>query len=493
MLRRDPIYQATTRELLASGLMPDLHPMQTPLWEAGVNAVFSQGKVTRRVPSSLVFTAGTTAGEVKGLSQQRLQNGTRYIWAAGKTALDTYRLVRWYGPAPEVIASGLLVREDESLSYETDFVDFAHWGDWTLWTTGHGAIGRHKPGVGVDTLVDAPVDVVKILKKLNFLLAIGFGGRGTAIAWSAADDIDTWIGTTENEAGELNIDDFDTRIKTAHRLGQHISVFSEDQMGLVTFTNAPYYFGQRVVLDGIGACGKFSVAGDGNMNFGVGRNGIWWSDSSTFKYIDEGMLRGYLQEQVNWSQAGKITAARNDITNCWDFHFPMRESLVNDECWSFDPRNGGWSQAPAAAVQQERKLLKAPLVGNAVGEVRLLGDNPDIEAALDLRTRPLLMQLRSQFGMEDCHTDSRVDEVELLVKAAVGVEFRVESAERIEGPYEETSWIAVEARGATYRLPNLPSGVYHRLAFRSVVTDWQLDLQGFLLFGSVEGSKRDAA
>jgi len=34
------------------------------------------------------------------------------------------------------------------------------------------------------------------------------------------------------------------------------------------------------------------------------------------------------------------------------------------------------------------------------------------------------------------------------------------------------------------------SGVYHKIEFESYADEWKLDLQGFALFGIVEGQKR---
>jgi len=34
------------------------------------------------------------------------------------------------------------------------------------------------------------------------------------------------------------------------------------------------------------------------------------------------------------------------------------------------------------------------------------------------------------------------------------------------------------------------SGTYHKLEFESYADEWELDLQGFALFGVVEGQKR---
>lgn len=287
------------------------------------------------------------------------------------------------------------------------------------------------------------------------------------------------------------MDDFDTRIVTGSRLGSSVSVYNEDQMGLVSYISAPFYFGQKVVLDGIGAVSKNAVCSDGSNNFGVGRNGVWWTDGNSFKYIDEGYLHDYLQKNVNWAQKSKIFALRNDFTGCLEFFFPMLASLDVSEGWCFDPRTGGWSKLPPVRLKAERKLFEHVLSGGFDGKVNL-----DSAAAtsdpLALTTHPLLMQLQDPSGLLDVHNDSRVDEVELLVLAAQSVQVRLGCSENMLGPYTWSDWQNVSADSKTYKIgPELPTGVFWKLDFRSIADDWNLDLQGFMLFGQVDGTKKD--
>ena len=370
------------------------------------------------------------------------------------------------------------------------FFDFTHYGDWTIINNGIEQAGLYKPGIGLGTLGDVPSGVAKFMKKLNFIMALGYGDRGTRVGWSDSDNISVWTPTNENLAGSLSIDDFDTRIRAAAPLGQSISVFAEDQVALVNYIGAPFYFGQRVVLDGIGAVGPCAVASDGSNNVGVGRNGIWWTDSNTYRYIDEGALHDYLQENVNWNQAGKIQALRNDFTGCYEFFFPMGVSFDVNEGWSFDPRTGGWSKLNGLSMKVERRLFGKPVIGSNDGKVLLDNGDAAATAALVLETKPLLMHIQSAEGFTDAHTASKVDEVVLLIKSASNVEFRVKSAHDSAGPYEETSWLPVQALSKTTDLPHLPDGVYWKLEFRSTAANWDLDLQGFMLFGMIEGTKR---
>jgi hypothetical protein len=254
----------------------------------------------------------------------------------------------------------------------------------------------------------------------------------------------------------------------------------------VNWVGAPLYFGQNKLLDGIGAIGKHSVVADGRVIFGVGRNGIWQTDGMIFKYIDELALRDYLQSNVNWSQGGKITAVKNDITGCIEFSFPMGVSLDNNEGWGYDPRHGGWSKIPPHESAASRVLFDRPLSGKTDGAVEYFEYNEYAEAPLDLSSRGLLIQ-RDNNAL---HIGAIIDEVEVFAHKALNVQLRIGAAQNPEGPYDFTPWHEFGMEQRTIVIEQHLSGVYHKIEFESYADEWELDLQGFALFGVAEGQKR---
>lgn len=493
MARRTPIFTMLDAAIVSSGLTPDRHPVLSPLWAVADNARFWGGKVRRRVPPANAFQG--SAHPVRGLSQQQVQDGTRWLWAA--TGGDVYK---WYGPAATSVIAGATWHEDQDLINNPTFWDFTHFGDWTIINSGIGKAKISKPPVAVADYGDAdtPSDVVTYAKMLNFIVAVGYGPRGTAVAWSNADSIENWTppvdSTDDSLAGDLVFDDMQTRIKAAARIGQALAVYAEDQMGLLSFIGNPFLFSQKVVLDGIGAIGKMSVCSDGKSNYGVGRAGIWWTDSNSYRYIDVGALSDYLQDNVNWDQGGKITACRNDYTGCFEFYFPIKPSLVCNEGWSYDPQTGGWSKLPGSSLKDERRLFQFVINGTTDGHVQFDEDNPDVAAPLALTTKPLVMQVQSADGsIVDAHTDSRVDEVLFLLKRASNVQFRIGCAQFSDDPPVWSPWQDLSLTTDTYLIPSMPSGVVWMLDFRSTADNWDIDLQGFILWGAVEGVQRAKA
>jgi len=485
MRRRAPIFQAVDDQLFASGLQPDRHELKRLLWEHARNVVFWNGAIKRKIPAALAAQGG--AERVAGISQQSLSDGTRLAWFTSGAAIYS-----WAYDAPTLVDPafpGYIT--DTTATERATMVDFTHYGDWTIINNSKGKPKINKPGVGYSEFAEPPADVVRFLKRMNFLMAIGYGPRGTQVGWSDADKIDVWGASASNLAGSITIDEFNTPIRAGAVLGDAVAVYSEDQMALVRYIGAPFVFSQRTTLDGIGCVGKYAVATDTRQNVGVSRAGCWWTDGNSSRFIDEGYLSDYLQDNVNWDQAAKIVVGRNDYTGCFEFHFPMLGSHNVSEAWSWDPRNGAWSPTPAYTCMDERRIFQHVLYGDLVGKL-LFGDfNEDGVAPLALRTRPLMMT----GAAESAHIVSRVDEYDLLLHAAEGIEVRIGCCGEPNGVWRWAPWQTAAAGNRIMTVPlqedntPLPENPYWKLEFRSTITDWALNLQGFVLYGISTGTK----
>lgn len=489
-LRRNPLLMMVDPQSISSGLQPDRHPLSMALWEQASNVRFYQGKVRRNLSPVEMFDIDD-GGTIRGLSQLQDSTGTRWVFAAAQsiTTPTELNVVRWYGPEPELIHTFTGTYEDQTSQFPATFVDFQHWGDWTIMNSGIGSVMVYKPADdAVTELAELATDVVQVMKKQNQLFLIGTGLGHKEVRWSHADSISNYSIEATTTAGRLPIEELDTGIRAAARLGSNIACYAEDQMALVYWIGPPFYYGQRVQLDGIGAVGKMAVCADGPFNYGVSRNGIWQTDGTAYKYIDEGAINDYFQTAVDWEQSSKIVACRNDVNRTIEFHFP---TLTNTDCegWAFDPATGGWSPIPYVQMMVERRLFQRPLIGLS-GAVHLAQFTDEIDAPLDLRTKPLLLQGSDGSPL---HVGSYVDEVQLFLKTATNIQFRYGVAENLS---YETTWSPLylcEPGVKTYSVDAGITGVYHFLEFYNIPAspNWNIDLQGFAIFGEPEGTGRE--
>lgn len=504
MSRRQTLLAITDPAQVSSGLQPDRHSLMQPLWESASNAMFYQGKVKRLIPHSTLFAATVKgapyegASEARGLHQQQYSDGTKHIFVAWYNVVtgignDTIQVDAWDGTTVTNITD-LAVSPNAANSKET-YADFTSWGDWTIINIArHDQIGTgnypylYKPAGGSLSMTTAPLGAITLLKKNNQLFAIGHGPNRRLVSASDADDINDWTPTATNLSIELPLEDLDSPIRAGTHLGSNIAVYGDDQLAFVFWVGAPDYWGRRMGLDGIGAVGKRAVIADGPLNYGVSRNGCWVTDGSSYRYIDQGVLHDYLEDNVNWANRSAIQVMRNDVNHCIEFHFPMGANVENSEAWSYDPATSGWWQSTPYHVSMERKLYDNCIAAKT-GVVYLMGESPTTAAALSLSTKPLLMQTPQGASL---HEGSLVDEIEIFAKAATNIEFRYGVCEDIDGSFTWTSWTTLQTDLTTYRGWRLPSGVFHKLELRSIAANWSLDLQGFIFYGMTEGSKRSA-
>lgn len=485
--RRTPSLEITQDQLISSGIQLDRHTLKRALWESASGVVFANGQVRRKRPTSLAYDTGTGA-PVRGLMQQYASNGGRWLWSGSNN-----KILRWQYGAPEVIDAAFGVyHADAGATYRPTFYDFTPYGDWMIVNSGEPGVAAkiNKPGIGYGAFAagQAPTGVVKFLKFMSFVVAVGHGQRGTQVSNSDANNVELWVSASDNTASSLSIDQFNTPIRAADRIGDAISVYSEDQIALVRYIGAPFILGQKTVIDGIGAIGKEAVAGDMQINVGVSRAGAWWTDGNTSRYIDVGWIANYLQDNVNWDQGAKISVARNDYTGTFEFSFPMRGSLEPNEAWAWDPLTGGWSPLDKVfTVMDERRLFNYPVQGFGNGQVHLSDyENPLTQVPLSLVSKPLVMSTS-----ESPHVVCDVDELDLLLHTAKEVEFRLGSCDNAIGQYEYTRWREAQAGAVVQELDRIPEAPFFKLELRSVPdrVDWDIDLQGFLMYGATVGSK----
>lgn len=488
MNRQQPLILIDSPEIVSSGLWPDRHPGQTPLWVVAQNVTFRGGKITRRLPNAPMFDAG--AQPIRGLGQHQDSGGTRYVYA-----MEGPNLRRWFGPAPTLLGTfANFVRDATGVGNEASFYDLVPWGNWMLINNRRSGLYRWWPGrpsgTDFDILPNAPTDAVAVLKKRNQLIAVGHGLNSHLVTASDADDIENWdINDPETLAVEVPIEELDTPVRSACHFGKSIAIFGENQLFSFDWIGAPFYYAPQKLLDGIGSVGKMATCSDGRILYGVSRTGCWRSDGLQYNYIDEVVLHDYLQENINWAQASKIVVEKNDYSGCIEFSFPMRGSLDNNEAWSYDPRYNGWSQVPFFEMMQRRILFDKPIQGQVDGNVQLIESFPTdpIAKPLALETTGLLMQRDNN----TLHLGGLIDEIELYAKKADGVQMRYGVAEKVGGDYTWSEWKMLVPDMKTYQTGMNISGVWHKLQFQSVVPDWSFDLQGFAMFGVPEGQKKD--
>lgn len=177
-------------------------------------------------------------------------------------------------------------------------------------------------------------------------------------AWSDEDDTDTWVAASNNAAGGLQIREAHTEIKGSAPLGDAIAVYTEDQMFLINYLGAPFYFGYSPVLgSGAGAVSVNSTITVDRLNYGMSRRGLFVTNGATISQIgeDEG-INTYIDENLAKSEYPQVTGYHNVTNNevIWVIPVgktsPTQEIYYNYETGAFGLRTVTLSAFYAAGV-----------------------------------------------------------------------------------------------------------------------------------------------
>ena len=385
-----PTLSLTDPQRLRTGLFPLTHPLQAPMWIDGENIALTPRGVSSAKGYAAAFNSGTT-GPIRGLFQRQTTAGVKEIFFG-----DLSAIYRWDGTV-STVGSGFTLQQNDTATQQADKWIFAPWGDWVVASNGRDPVQVYK-GTSFAALAGVTFNWAKVIMPWSqFMFAAHTSNGLTIVEWCRAGNVEDWVPQAGSEAGNLIIREFNTPIRAMAPLSQAIGVYSDDRMAIIRFVGAPFWFGYTFALDGIGAVGPFAVAADGRLNYGVSRAGIWRTDGVSFEFID-GPIKDWLKQNVNWSQASKIVAFRNEAEGTIDFSFPTVGGEP-DTVWRYYPLFNAWVKLDRGfSAALERNVFDWPILGLPDGRVVYegFGDTAD-GATLTSRVTSRLFALGSMW------------------------------------------------------------------------------------------------
>lgn len=348
---------------LEAGLASARHPESVLFWHDGENVAFRNLGVEKAIgPGESQFTTG---GAIIRIAQASV-SGIRRAYVQD----ESYKVWRWdEGGIPSLL--GVLSAPAQLMPY----------GSWLV--TAQLGLKLWKGTGTLATISDAPPNQNLLIRNNNFLLsAVNY-----ELHWADVRNPEEWTPSRSNTARSLPFRDLDSPIVCLRNLSQSVAVYTRDTCRLVSYNGWGYWFGQRAILDGIGAVGPHSVVQAGFKNFGLSRNGIFTTDGTQFQYIDSPAMHGYLEKNLDWSRANEVFGYHNEPVGEVVWFFPD----LNGE-WrglSFKYTNSGFSKFhydPAIRAAADRDVFDWPLFGTSAG---LHYGNQRASATAFVRTKPL--------------------------------------------------------------------------------------------------------
>lgn len=465
---------------LDSGIFPDAGPEQAPIWVDSENVQFRNGGVESIDGYSLFVSAHANAGASdipRGMVQQRRSNLTQRVWWGDQSRLY-YSIA---GGAAQEAGTGYSGVLDETVNAIASVWSMVDWGNFILATNG---VDRPQVAESNSFAVwmdsdgsNLPFSTAEILiQRGPHVLAANTSNGHNWVEWCDLDDIYEWTPLAENQAGNLVIREAAGPLMAAAPLGDRDAVYTRNQMFVVNYLGAPNVFGYQSLLEGIGAVSKQAVVAVGRRNFGMSRQGLWWTDGTQFQYFDRGAVRDYLQNSVNWSQATKVAAVHDEEFHRIIWSYPKDSGGEPSESIVYDYKNGTFTLfnfAWTSAVPRE--VFSFPL--GASGDQNIYGLNQGTNANTSAMTKRVKSRPFS-FGKGSALT--LIDAIVAGFASKDGeVEYRLGVRDRLDDSPTWTDWITLpDGKGPTY--PDT-SGRWIEIEIRSTElgASWGLDTLTF--------------
>ena len=218
------------------------------------------------------------------------------------------------------------------------------------------------------TVPNISYDKVKIFKRQGpHMLAFNYQKSGvdypTTFSWCSADDLDDWVGSPTNTAGDLQIREATGEIRCVTQLGNNLAVYTQNQMFVVSYIGLPNIFGYKPALDGVvGAVSPHSVVAVGRMNYGLSRDGFFVTDGASSKMIgrDSGMNR-FFRENASFTELGQVFAFDNSKENEVVWGVPLDGAKITKEIY-YNYKTNQWGMRDSnISAYHDRGIFNEPL------------------------------------------------------------------------------------------------------------------------------------
>ena len=379
-----------------AGMFPDAVPSLPYVWNDALNVEFESGLV--KASGDRALGLGISTFPVRGMGALRTNAGLQELYFG--TLTNVYRSVALASPAS--IGSGFSTQQHQAVSAMAGHWKFAPWGEWIIYSNGANPLQVRKgTGSGSNLLQGGtdplPFASAKLLGRLGpHVIAANIPNGPTEIRWCSDDDVEDWVVTAVNTAGDFVIRDATSELRAMVPLGERLALYTSEQMYVMTYIGAPFVFGVQPLLNGIGAWGPSSVAAVGRENYGWGPSGFWRTDGTQFTHIDGGGLEGrpsavreWIRTQLYVGQASKIVCYHNEVRHRVEWFYPTADASENSQGIAYDYLTKGWSRINHSyTAALERDVFQYAL--GAAGSVGIYAENTGTPSSASLTTKALL-------------------------------------------------------------------------------------------------------
>tara|TARA_Y100001937_G_scaffold65071_1_gene89053 strand:- start:1087 stop:3198 length:2112 start_codon:yes stop_codon:yes gene_type:complete len=202
----------------------------------------------------------------------------------------------------------------------------------------------------------------------------------TSFSWCSADDLDSWVGSATNTAGNLQIREANGEIMCVTQLGNNLAVYTQNQMFIVSYIGLPNIFGYKLALEGdIGAVSPHSVVSIGRKNYGLSRDGFFVTDGASSQLIgNQSSINKFYRDNVSNNGVYLTQAFDNSKENEVVWSVPLNNNTVSKELY-YNYNTGQWGMRDGSVtVYKSADVFDSALSADTSGKFYFEGEGTDL-------------------------------------------------------------------------------------------------------------------
>ena len=235
-------------------------------------------------------------------------------------------------------------------------------------------------------LTNAPVAVNYVFVTNNIVVALGSGGVQNRVQWSDQGNSTIWASTSQNQAGEDDVEGSGEFISHANVRGTDI-LFTADQVYTMDYIGKPFVF-RIEKLDNKGLIARNArIVVDGIL-YWMSENDIYTYNGGTIQSIQSNAqnglnyLKNFINTDINKTQQSKCFAGYNPVFNEIWFHYPSGTNLECNKAIIYNTRERHLTihTINRSAFEYPNILDQLPKLGDSLGAIyrHEIGVNDDI-------------------------------------------------------------------------------------------------------------------
>jgi hypothetical protein len=231
------------------------------------------------------------------------------------------------------------------VTFGEDLVANIRNGNIYTWDKSGGVGARAVALADLSGASDAPTVARRILMSPEdrLLLALGcdsLTASGTQdtmlIRWPASESLTNWTPDTDNAAGSLRLNS-GSEIITGLVTKRDILIWTDTSLISLTYTGAPYFYGQRAVASNISIASPQAMIEANDITFWMGKDGFYYYDG-TVKSLPC-TLRSYVFNNINATQFHKVhTGLNSGQSEVWWFYATTTEEIDSYVVFNYEQR-----------------------------------------------------------------------------------------------------------------------------------------------------------